>query len=311
MTHKIDLSVIICTKDRPDEINRCVDFLLDQTVKEFELIIVDASSDGVTGSILKRKLGMAKDGICFRYIRSAAWLTRQRNMGIEKASGEILVFLDDDVVVEKDYLENHHRVYEMDTRKSIAGVGGIFLNVKPYSMPKQLFHKLFLLPTGDKKQRMLSSGFATHIIQPSEITNVEVLNGGNTSYRKAIFNSFKFDENFEGYGYMEDDDFSYRVSRVHKLCITPFARSKHFVSDKGKDSLEHRMCLEVKNHYYFFMKNMEQNIKTWMFFIWSEIGCLLKYLLGFGFNAFILRTKACMRTVKAYKLQQNSSSHTS
>jgi len=284
-------SVIICTKDRSDEISRCVDSLLEQTIEEFELIVVDASADRNTEVLLADRLEKVKNRISFKYIKSPGWLTRQRNIGVKNSSEEILVFLDDDVVLEKDYLESYLRIYEKDIDKHIAGVGGVFLDIRPYNLPKQLFHKLFLLPTADKKQRMLPSSFATHIINPSGITKVEILNGGNTSYRKCIFDSFRFDENFKGYGYMEDDDFSYRVSRTHELYVAPAVKSKHFVSDKSRDDLEYRICLEVKNHYYFFRKNMEQNIKTWLAFIWSEIGQLLKYLLEGNISAFAFRCK--------------------
>ena len=37
-----------------------------------------------------------------RYLRSVPSLTRQRNLGIDDASGEVVVFLDDDVTIEPD-----------------------------------------------------------------------------------------------------------------------------------------------------------------------------------------------------------------
>ena len=269
MTRKISLSVIVCTKDRPDEISGCVDCLLEQTIKEFELIVVDASSDRNIEDMLARKLKKVKDRICFKYVKSPAWLTRQRNMGIEEASGEILVFLDDDVVVEKDYLENHHRVYEKDIQGRIGGVGGIFLNSDSYGFIGYLFRKLFLLDLSGEKGKVLPSGFASHLRNPTVLTESEVLDGGNTSYRRKIFDSLEFDEYFKGYGYMEDDDFSYRASKQYTLAVSPDIRLTHLASGASRSERKEIQIMQVVNHYWFFKKNMPKTVVTWFCFSWS------------------------------------------
>lgn len=97
------LTVAICTKDRPDNVERCLKSL--QTLKkpdnltDFEILIVDnAPSDDQT----KERVANFPQ---VRYVQELkAGLDFARNRAIEEAKGEILAFLDDDVVVDREWL---------------------------------------------------------------------------------------------------------------------------------------------------------------------------------------------------------------
>jgi glycosyltransferase involved in cell wall biosynthesis len=88
------VSVVICTRDRPEELENCLRFLECQQYPRFEVVVVDnaPSSDAV------RILVEAKKGeVPFRYVLEArAGLQRARNAGIAAASGTIIAFVDDD-----------------------------------------------------------------------------------------------------------------------------------------------------------------------------------------------------------------------
>jgi glycosyltransferase involved in cell wall biosynthesis len=94
------LTVAICTKDRPDYLQRCLKPLCTlQQTDSFEILVVDnAPSDKQTYDLVQslstvRYTCEPKPGLDFA-----------RNRALQEATGEILAFLDDDVVVDRGWL---------------------------------------------------------------------------------------------------------------------------------------------------------------------------------------------------------------
>nr|WP_314497201.1 glycosyltransferase [uncultured Chryseobacterium sp.] len=97
------ISIIVAIFNRRDELFELLNSLTFQTDKIFEIIIVD------DGSLIDLKPTVHSfDGILdikyFRKDNSGPGLSR--NYGSKRASGEWLVFVDSDVIVEKDYIQN-------------------------------------------------------------------------------------------------------------------------------------------------------------------------------------------------------------
>ena len=96
------LSVAICTKDRPDNVARLLRSLLalqQNDSSRFEILVVDnAPSDDRTQALV-----MTMPTV--RYTREPkAGLDFARNHALHAATGELLAFLDDDVVVDRQWL---------------------------------------------------------------------------------------------------------------------------------------------------------------------------------------------------------------
>jgi glycosyltransferase involved in cell wall biosynthesis len=95
------LTVAICTKDRPQNVARCLDSLLplQQGDSNFEILVVDnAPSDGQTEELVASRPTV-------RYVREPKpGLNFARNRALAAATGELLAFLDDDVVVDGGWL---------------------------------------------------------------------------------------------------------------------------------------------------------------------------------------------------------------
>lgn len=100
------LTVAICTKDRPDNLARCLKSLLQlqKPAKEgsprFEILVVDnAPSNEQTKEIVASLPTV-------RYTREPLpGLDFARNRALQEARSEILAFLDDDVVVDRNWLD--------------------------------------------------------------------------------------------------------------------------------------------------------------------------------------------------------------
>ncbi|MBP2615956.1 glycosyltransferase [Chryseobacterium jejuense] len=100
---KPTISIIVAIYNRKDELFELLTSLTQQTDKEFEIIIVD------DGSIidLKPTIKNFEEILDIKYFRkdnSGPGLTR--NYGAQRAANEWLVFVDSDVIVEKDYIEH-------------------------------------------------------------------------------------------------------------------------------------------------------------------------------------------------------------
>ena len=95
------LTVAICTKDRPDNLTRCLNSLLKLQEKfYFEILVVDnAPSDQRTQDVVAALPTV-------RYVREPKpGLDFARNLAISTATGEILAYIDDDVVVDRQWLD--------------------------------------------------------------------------------------------------------------------------------------------------------------------------------------------------------------
>lgn len=305
---------MICTKDRLHDTVRCINSILKQNRLPDEIIVVNTGNVDTLSSKIKemlneRKLACAVRCLC---ICSNAGLTIQRNIGVKASSGDIIFFFDDDVVLEEDFVDKIVRVFEYDSDKKIGGASGIITNVTPRSilyrfhgvkregasslscsLKKQflrfcnfclfyIFNKVFFLETvGDGSFRL--SGFSTeHRTLSSNLRGymlTEFIDGCRMAYRREVFAEFSFDESLRAYCYMEDADFSYRVSRKYQNVIVPSAKLAHYSHPIAKD-LEHpRAKMLIENHWYLFHKNFPQDIKHKIAFYVSIVGLLIQALI--------------------------------
>ena len=134
------VSVVIATRNRPDDLMDCLDSLVRQTVRPLEVIVVDASDEVNTLEAFPSEYPFRLHHL--RSLeRSAA---RQRNQGADRAVGLVLLFLDDDVVLQATFVEEILKVLVADDRCRIGAVSGAISNCG-YSHPS-FKNRLLLLP---------------------------------------------------------------------------------------------------------------------------------------------------------------------
>jgi glycosyltransferase involved in cell wall biosynthesis len=280
----LKISLVICTKDRVNDLKECLVSVLKQTELPDEIIIVDSSKNQDTFLMLKEEGFLASDSIHFMYFHSDIQSsTYQRNKGIDLSTGDIIHFLDDDVMLEPNYLEQINTIYRNDKEEEIGGAGGLIIQSKRISgtsFLSDLFKKIFLLTNDNGDGKILPSGWG--VVQyrrnTTKISDTEILQGC-CSYRRNILNEYRFDENLTGAAIREDLDISYRISRKYKLIYTPFAKLYHKASPIGREDEELYYQKYIYNHYYLFRKNIKKSLFNWLCFIWSDIGSVLGILL--------------------------------
>jgi GT2 family glycosyltransferase len=269
-------SFIICTKDRPVDLQNCIKSIASQTVLPQEVIIVDASNDDNSVENQKNCEVILGDKIKLIYIKSEPSTTRQRNMGVDNASGNIVFFVDDDTILKPDYHEKMLDVYQEKSGERTGGVSGTVENYHRMALPSLLLHRFFMLTrySVNEKSRFLRSGHYVYIPKPKEIIPIEGIQSCVGSYYRKVFNEFRFDENLSGYALGEDIELSYRISRKYKLYQTPYAVLYHYLSATNRSSIEELSRLRVINIYYLFKKNIPQTIVNRLCLFWSLLGCI-------------------------------------
>ena len=92
------ISVVICSRDRPDQLGEALDALLAVDYDAYEIVVVDnAPSDDQTATMVRSRFGHHPR---VRYVREdVPGLSRARNRGLAEASGRFVAFTDDDIRV--------------------------------------------------------------------------------------------------------------------------------------------------------------------------------------------------------------------
>jgi GT2 family glycosyltransferase len=93
------VTVAICTRDRPNDLIRCLDALTATLNNDQEILVVDScSTSPATCEVVKRFPAI-------RYVREdQPGLDRARNRAIREAKNEFIAFIDDDAVPDPDWL---------------------------------------------------------------------------------------------------------------------------------------------------------------------------------------------------------------
>jgi len=106
------VSVVMCTRDRPEGIEQAVISVLASNYPAFDLTVIDQSTTTATETILQP---IAQRDQRLHYVRSQEpGLSRAYNTGIAHTSGDLLAFTDDDCAVAPQWLRTIVDAFEED-----------------------------------------------------------------------------------------------------------------------------------------------------------------------------------------------------
>lgn len=280
-------SLLICTYNRSNSLIRLLKSVEEQFLYPNEILIIDASEGQETK--LKLEPLKFKNLKYFRVQNESKGLTKQRNFGLDRISksSQIVCFLDDDIILEKEYFQNLIGTYEKFPQA--LGVGGFiqenikwirtnnngtqynFYQFDGYKRPfgsRYLLRKILgLLP--DKRPGFMpefSHGYPIAFLPPSsKIYPVEYFMGGVSSYKTEIFDKLSFSERFAGYGLYEDMDFCLRLSLMGELFVNTSAKVQHLHEESGRpDYFKYGKMMIENGHYVWKLKNQNSALKSVM-----------------------------------------------
>lgn len=261
------VSVIIPTRNRADDLRSTLADLVAQTRRPEEIVIVDQSAIP----------SFDPDGfpIPVKYIHApqVSGAAVARNTAIDQATGDLWVFLDDDVILEPQYIEEIVRAYSPE----ITGVSGIITN---YSVPPflcRLFEALFVRgPFRDDRQPIYWPADQLRFKGPQPVRQ---FTGAVMSFRAAAVGNLRFDPNLVGGSLAEDIDFCARLPRGSQLVIAPKARLIHKRSAVGRTT-EHWLAAHSQSSFYMRERNWHRGWADDLAFVWLQLGYTLMATMG-------------------------------
>jgi GT2 family glycosyltransferase len=222
--------------------------LLAQDFDDYEVIVVDQTPHYPVE--VQRRLD-SLIGTRIRYYKLPhPNVSRARNLGIRAAQAEIVNFLDDDVILERDYLKLHYLNF-MDPDKKIGAVTGLIWE-REYKSAQDSLNMM--------KARLAAKGE----LKLGDTALVGWLTTCNVSYlRKALFEVGMFDEYL--HTFCEDVDLSLRVRHGgYRLLLDTKIIVFHLVSPEGGS-----------RSIYRDERKKEENISAYSY-------CMLKNLHSYG-----------------------------
>jgi GT2 family glycosyltransferase len=197
------ISVLIPTYNRKDWLLKTLVCISKQTYRDFEVIIVDASAS-------EDQLGDS-DLVAFKftihYIRYgvAGNVSKQRNIALQQAVGDILLFLDDDVEFDAPLFEDYVRLFKVNKYEAISGL---------VETPK--------FPRGSQPIQFKGNPFLDlHELnyQPCDFeVETYMICTANFAFTRSVYARLgDFDEKM--FGILDDVDFGYRLMKFNIPCI--------------------------------------------------------------------------------------------
>lgn len=118
-------TIQLCTYNRAHLLERVLDACFEQTVppSEYEVVLVNDGSTDETPGVIERALSRA--ACTFTVINQPnSGLAKGRNAGIARATGERIIFIDDDVLPLPNFVEQHLRSH-LNHPKAVVRGGAI------------------------------------------------------------------------------------------------------------------------------------------------------------------------------------------
>ena len=114
----MQFSVIVPVYNRPAEVEELLESLCRQTLKDFEVIVVEDGSTEKSDTICNRY----KDRLNLKYFfKPNSGPGPSRNYGAERSQGDYLIILDSDVIVPENYLETIQKELEQRPCDAFGG----------------------------------------------------------------------------------------------------------------------------------------------------------------------------------------------
>jgi GT2 family glycosyltransferase len=250
---RADVSAIICTRERPDFLERCLCSLTASQLTPREVIVVDnAPQTSATRDVVERFSNV-------RYVvEPKPGLSRARNAGIRASTGEIIAFTDDDVVVHPDWTS---RLASGFDAPDVASVTGLVLPASLATESEWLFEHAFGgFGRGYRPMRYDQTFFDAVRRKGAPVWQIGA--GASMALRRSALERVgDFDERLGAgaAGCSEDSELWYRLLTAGYACVYEPAAVVHHHHRASLADLRHQMRMYTRGHVTALLAQFERH----------------------------------------------------
>jgi glycosyltransferase involved in cell wall biosynthesis len=280
----LNITVVIPTKNRPKDLGLAVQSILDQSRQPSELVVIDQSDDKTGNGLVHSLLLNTEISLIYIHDPKISGLVAAKCEAIRYVTGDLICFIEDDVILEFDYLAEIEAGFV--GKSDMLGCCGVVVDVGPlphgYVKFFHLFHRgIFVDPRVGVHGHFAGKG---HALIPSS-----TLSGGLSAWRKEIFETVNFDIGNDFF-MMEDIDFSTRAAATfgNRFFINPNARLEHLASPLNRARKPARERRKLREYLVFYKKRKSL---PWAFpaLVWLLLGLFLEAIVqSFRYGSPIL-----------------------
>ena len=238
------ISVIVPVYNVEKYIRECLDSILAQTYRCFELIIVDDGSTDNSGKICDEYIEADERVKVFH--KENGGLSSARNKGLDEANGEFICFIDSDDTIRMDYLE------KLFGAISANDADMAFCDMDAQKLSDELF-------VGNKSAKMSSYSAKEWLLDDRSREYVLMVVACNKLYSKKIFDEIRFP-----LGRLHEDEFmigpvlnrceyvsfvceKLYIYRENEVGITSTVNKMNIRHLDAIDALSERICQAIKD----------------------------------------------------------------
>lgn len=236
------ISVLICTRNRPEQLERCLQSLQSLSPFPHEIIVIDNAPSSDATQQLVAKIPEVK-----YVLEPRPGLSIARNTGIRHSTGNIIAFTDDDVIVHSDWITRIAQSFQGDR---VIAMTGLILPAELENEAQLIFQKGHTGFGWGYRPITFDTQFFEEM-KPYAVPVWRIGAGANMAFRRELFDRIGlFDERLGAgaSGCSEDSEIWYRILAEGWFCrYEPTAVVYHY--HRGDlDSLKHQMYHYMRGH---------------------------------------------------------------
>jgi GT2 family glycosyltransferase len=254
------ISAIVPTIGRPESLRALLGSLAAQTYKIDEVIVADASVDDKVKGILadfENQSAQIRVNRCAVHPPNAV---RQRTAAINLARGDLLLFLDDDVVLEPDCIAR--MVELLDSNDDVVAVTADFNN-QTWPEPTRIW-QLYLRHILKLNQNTWQGRVVGPLLRfgynpvPNGPCAIEWLGSGNSLVRRSAFIAAGGFSDFflHRCTINEDVDLGLKLCRIGTIMFCPAARMAHHHAPSGRVTMFMAAEDDLFNRFFILRRTM-------------------------------------------------------
>lgn len=278
------ITAVIPTKNRPLDLPHAVTSILSQSRIPDELVIIDQSDDSQSkGAIDSVWLEHSLIKLIYIHDTTITGLVDAKRYALSYATGDIVCFLEDDVVLENDYIEQIEKGFIGEPK--MVGCCGVITNPPSYPRGYKFFFHVF--HRGIFRDKRVGN-FDKCVGSNNALIISDKLSGGVSAWKKEVFLQVKFDVENDFF-MLEDMEFSTRVNEKYpsQLYINSNARLAHNCSPVNRQILGPRQTRKVTEFILYYKK---RKFYPWahLSIVWLLIGALFEAIFQSAMNKSML-----------------------